>query len=129
VKREMPDIIKQVGFRFRWSTQKVWALDVSMQAMPISELSWHFDIPFWDKPNGWYDLSPNDVLAEPTRYRGEYQRILDADLKYPIDIMENKGRWLILDGLHRLVKAHVLNMEWIQVRIIPREKIPDILRD
>lgn len=25
--------------------------------------------------------------------------------------MENKGRWLILDGLHRLMKASVLGMK------------------
>ncbi len=43
-------------------------------------------------------------------------------------IMENKGRWLILDGLHRLVKAHMQGLKKVQVRVIPRERIPEILR-
>jgi len=41
--------------------------------------------------------------------------------------MENKGRWLILDGLHRLVKAYILKMKTVKVRKISRQKIPDIL--
>jgi hypothetical protein len=43
--------------------------------------------------------------------------------------MENKGRWLILDGLHRLMKLSVEGEEKVKVRIIPREKIPEILKD
>ena len=43
--------------------------------------------------------------------------------------MENKGRWLILDGLHRLVKAYELGQKKVMVRIIPREKVPEILSD
>ena len=54
---------------------------------------------------------------------------MKADLKYPIDIMENKGRWLILDGLNRLMKAYLLKMKTVKVRIIPRDKIPEILKD
>ena len=50
-----------------------------------------------------------------------------ADLSHPIDIMENKGRWLILDGLHRLMKATIQEESTVQVRKIPREKIPEIL--
>jgi len=48
---------------------------------------------------------------------------MNADLSYPIDIMENKGRWLILDGLHRLVKAKILGFDKVKVRKIPRTEI------
>ncbi len=51
---------------------------------------------------------------------------MNADLTYPIDIMENKGRWLILDGLHRLMKAYSLGMKKVVVRKVPRELIPQI---
>jgi len=50
-----------------------------------------------------------------------------SDLKYPIDIMRNKGKWLLLDGLHRLVKAKILGYSSIYVRKIPRSKIADII--
>ena len=29
-------------------------------------------------------LSPMDVLRQPAKYKGEYERIINSDLKYPI---------------------------------------------
>ncbi len=40
--------------------------------------------------------------------------------------MENKGRYVILDGLHRLVKCKLLKMDTVNVRIIPQSEIPNI---
>ncbi len=128
--RQAPQIIKKVGFDFHWSSKKVWKLDIPVTTMPVRELEWHFDIPFWNKPNGgYYDLKPNDVLASPEEYKVEYERTLKSDLRHPIDIMENKGRWLILDGLHRLVKARLQGMTAVRVRKIPRSEIPKIQID
>ncbi len=52
---------------------------------------------------------------------------MKADPSYPIDIMENKGRWLILDGLHRLMKTSILGTKTVRVRKISRDYIPDIV--
>jgi len=43
--------------------------------------------------------------------------------------MWNKGRWLILDGLHRLMKAKILSLRKVNVRKIPRSEVPNILKD
>lgn len=123
---KIPQIIKDVSFDFHWAEEKVWVLKIPVEEMDISELTWHFDIPFlWEKDD--YDLKPQEVLDSPETHKSEYDRTMRADLAYPIDIMENKGRWLILDGLHRLMKAFVLGMEKVQVRKVPREMIPKIL--
>ena len=122
---DIPQIIKDVGFDFDWSEEKVWALDVPAEEMDIQELTWHFDIPFlWE--NGVYDLKPQEVIDEPEKHKEEYERTMKADLVHPIDIMENKGRWLILDGLHRLIKFSILNMQKVQVRKISQDLIPKI---
>lgn len=121
-----PDIIKEVGFDFDWKEEKVWALDVPVEDMDILELVWHLDIPFWNKPGGYYDLTPIQVLAEPEKYSEEYNRTMKADLSHPLDIMFNKGRWLLLDGLHRLVKARMLGQKIVKVRKIPKSMIPQI---
>lgn len=121
-----PEIIKNVGFDFSWSEKKVWALNISIEEIDINELTWHFDIPFWNTTRGYYDLNPNQVILNQKLYKEEYNRVMIADLKYPIDIMFNKGKWLILDGLHRLVKAYILGIKNIKVRKIPRSKIPKI---
>jgi hypothetical protein len=121
-----PQIIKDVGFDFSWDEKKVWSLDISVEEMDISELTWHFDIPFLWEGDGVYNLKPKEVIEEPDSHKEEYSRTMKSDLKYPIDIMENKGHWLILDGLHQLMKAAMLDMKVVQVRKISRSRIKEI---
>jgi hypothetical protein len=129
MKENLPDIIKQVGFDFDWDSSKVWSLDVPVSEINIDELVWHFDIPFWEKENtDEYNLTPREVINKKEGTAEHRKKIEQADTRHPIDIMENKGRWLILDGLHRLVKLYELGSKQISVRKIPREKIPEILR-
>lgn len=126
-KREVPEIIKEVGFDFSWDERKVWGLDVSAEAMPIDELTWHFDIPFiWSKPDGYYDIKPSEVIEHPELHTEEYERTMQSDTDYPIDIMYWKKHWLILDGLHRLMKQAVQGASIVQVRKIPESAIPQI---
>ena len=128
-KQEIPEIIKEVGFDFRWEEEKVWKLSIPVTKIDISELTWHFDIPFHWHQGGVYNLKSRDIIDNPEKYKEEYERTMKADLKYPIDIMKNKWRWLILDGLHRLMKASILKMGKVNVRIIPREKISEIIKN
>ena len=65
-------------------------------------------------------------MNDKEKYKEQYDRIMNADIEYPIDIMENKGKYVILDGLHRLVKCKLLGYEKVNVRIIPRTEIPNI---
>ncbi|MEK7540116.1 MAG: hypothetical protein AAB558_02620 [Patescibacteria group bacterium] len=123
----IPKIIQEVGFDFSWSEPKVWALEVPEEEMPIQELIWHFDIPFLGEKGGVYNLTPREMMEHPEQHQEEYQRSLNADTTYPVDIMENKGRWLILDGLHRLMKLCLEGNTTVKVRKIPRSSIPDIL--
>lgn len=123
----IPSIIKEVVFDFDWSEEKVWGLDISTEEMSIDELVWHFSIPFlWE--NGIYNLTPQEVIDAPESHQEEYQRTMKADTSYPIDIMENKGRWLILDGLHRLMKSVINGHNSVLVRKISREYIPKITK-
>lgn len=127
MKDDIPNVIEEVGFDFSWENEKVWKLNIPVVEMNIEELTWHFDIPFHWHRGGTYNLKSREVLENPEEYAEEYARTMNANLDYPIDIMENKGRWLILDGLHRLMKASLLGMKRVNVRIIPRDKIPEIL--
>ena len=40
--------------------------------------------------------------------------------------MWNKGKWTLLDGYHRLARAHDLSHKKVKVRKIPRKYIPQI---
>lgn len=127
--KALPAIIEEVGFDFSWDEAKVWALDVPVEDMPIGELTWHFDIPFWSKPGGFYDLYPRDVIEYQEENKQEYNRTMKADTSHPIDVMFWRGRWLILDGLHRLVKQALEGRETVKVRKISKSAIPAILKD
>jgi hypothetical protein len=124
-KKDFPKIIKEVGFDFDWDERKVWALKYPIEEINIGELTWHFDIPF----HSVYNLSSSQIIKNPKKYKEEYKRTMNSNLDFPIDIMHNKGRWLILDGLHRLIKANILGMTKVKVRKIPRSEIPNILKE
>lgn len=125
--KKVPKIINEVGFDFHWDNKKIWALNIPVEKIDISELEWHFTVPFWNRPdNGYYDLTPDDVLSNPELYRIEMDRIMQADLSHPLDIMFWKNRWLILDGLHRLVKQKQLGVKTLLVRKVPKDFISRI---
>lgn len=124
---ELPKIIKDVGFEFSWNEPKVWALNTPVEEIPIEELTWHFAVPFWFKPGGKYDLTPQEVVDNPQNFAEEYQRIQSSDTSHPLDIMLWKGKWLLLDGLHRLVKLSLDGQKTVKVRKILHKDIPKIL--
>lgn len=129
MKNNLPDIIHEVGFDFNWSNPKVWALDLPAEDMEISQLIWHFDYPFiWPIPEGRNSLTPYEVLKNPELFNDEYIRTINADISFPIDVMFWKEKWLILDGLHRLMKQYINGDQTVQVRKVPKSMVPLILK-
>ena len=124
--KEISQSVLEYGFDFDWDEKDVWKLDYPEQEISIEILEWHFDIPFWNWNNEWYVLKPLDVINNPIKYKSQYDRVMQSDITYPIDVMMNKDRLVILDGLHRLVKCKLLGMNKVKVRIIPRSEIPNI---
>ena len=123
----IPKIIKENCLDFDWDNKKVWKIKAPVEKMNIDELKWQFDFPFWHSSSQKYTITPNQVFQKPGKYKEQYERVMKSDLKHPIDIMKNKKKlWEILDGLHRLAKAHLLKYEEVNVRKILKEKIPEI---
>jgi hypothetical protein len=127
LKRE-PQIIKDIDFDFGWVPEKVWDLNLPVEEMNIKDLEWHLDIPFWNSLEGYYDVTPNDVLKDKDSHEAEYERVLAADVAHPLDVMFYKGRWLLLDGLHRLLKLKMQGKAMVRVRKVGQELIPLIKR-
>lgn len=118
-----------VGLDFgNWEDEKIWALDMPVSEMEVSELEWHLDCPFWESDNGErYTVTPRQVIEKFEGTTKEQEKVKQADTKYPIDIYFNKDKWLILDGLHRLVKLYAGGADKVNVRIISEDKLPLIL--
>lgn len=122
----LPDYIQQYAFDFKWDNTLVWGLDIPVEVMNIDELVWHFDVPWLHTHSGRFDVTPTEIMQHPDTYREQYNRTMQSDLSYPIDIMFNKGHWLILDGLHRLMKSVSLGKRQVNVRKVPRSLISQI---
>lgn len=117
---EVPHAIAEYWYAVEWDVEALWALDLPARPFPIDRLLWHLDVPVWALDGQKYALTPRQVLRSPFRYAREYQRVRAASLVFPIEITRLKGRWLILDGVHRLTRAHEDGLEEIMVRKVPR---------
>jgi len=116
--------------KFWRDNKKLWALDVPVEEMDIDELLWILDIPFWEDKDGNIVIIPNEVINNLDDYPYHRDKINNCDISCPIDIMRNKkGKWLTLDGLHRLVKMFLNKESKIQVRKIPQELIDLTAKD
>jgi hypothetical protein len=125
----LPSELKCFYFGFKWDSRKVWTLPVTSEMIARAELNWHLSLPFWSvEPHKiQFNLSPLEVLRNPEAHPEHFARILQADLRYPIDTMWNVDRFIILDGMHRLARAYRESIEQVSWRRIPREHIPEIM--
>ena len=74
----------------------------------LDTINYNMDTKGWGEGN----ISVNDVLKNPKKYKDDYDKINYANLKYPI-IMDIKGN--ILDGVHRYIKSKLLNKKIIKI--------------
>ena len=118
-----------VGLDFgNWEEEKLWAVDLPVTTLGISDLEWLLDCPFWEHDNGErYTVTPRDVLEKEEGTSKEQKAVEQADTTHPIDVYCNHGKYLILDGLHRLIKLYRAGEITFKVRVIPEEKLPLIL--
>ena len=117
-----------VGLNFgNWEEEKIWALDLPVEEMDIEKLLWHLDIPYWenDASQRW-TVTPRDVIDCKKGTTSEQSKTQKADVSFPIDVFENKGKFFVLDGLHRLTKLFSQGKEKINVRIIPKNRFHEI---
>jgi hypothetical protein len=116
---QLPSVIERYWYAFDWDVEALWAMDLRAEPFPMSKLEWMLDIPAWPFEGKGYVISPRDVLKQPYRYAEEYGRTQTASLLFPIEIIWFRRRWVILDGVHRMLKAHELGHEVIMARKVP----------
>lgn len=78
----------------------------------VGDLKHNLEYKGWGEPTISLAFSPLDVLNNPHKkiYEKDMHRIDNANLNYPI-IVHNK---YIVDGVHRLTKASLLNKKYIK---------------
>jgi hypothetical protein len=109
---------------FAWDLQRLWALDLPVEHLPVPELEWLLDAPLWRGADGRpFTVRPRDVLREPDAHPWHRDRIASAELGYPIDVTRRGHRWTVLDGTHRLARAIQLGSSSVAVRKVPHEAL------
>lgn len=113
----MPESLREVFPTTRWQRDKLRALDLRVEPVEVADLLWMFDLPLLPLNGEPFKLTPNQVAETPMNFRTHYERVMDADLDYPIHLVAYRGRLVILDGVHRLLKAHFLRRRWTPAKI------------
>jgi hypothetical protein len=111
--------------QWKWSSEKMWSLDIPTTVMNISDLTWQFAYPIWDREgtDDW-NLTPMEYIANPEAEPSHHAKVQTADLHFPIHVLWYNDQYRVLDGMHRLVKAYMRGDSTIQVKIIPQSFIP-----
>jgi hypothetical protein len=116
---QLPDALRDVILDFQWDLDRLHALELPARPIAVDELRWHLDLPFWMVNGRPFQVSPREVAENPGRFDGQWERTMAADLSFPLaGRVRTDGRIVILDGAHRLLKAAVLRIPTVNVRIL-----------
>ncbi len=100
---------------FHWDVERVWRLKAPTTLFALERFEHWLELPFWSsEPGMLFDVKPRDVLLHRTRYPRAWERVVNADLSFPIDLFEGEeGSLKILDGLHRICRAKLASMDTV----------------
>jgi hypothetical protein len=112
---QIPPALRGWLLPIEWDRELLWALDIPHRRLELEELRWHFELPWWRRNGVWFEVTPREFLARPEAHPEHADRIANADLSYPLHVIRRGRRWLILDGIHRLVRAEMLGLSDIAV--------------
>ena len=109
-------------FSSAWNNRELWHLGFLTEAIPIAQLKWHLNYPFWssEPPAPLFDLRPGTVLESPEEFPRHWERVSKADTQFPILVARFGGHIVILDGHHRLVKSISEGASEVPCAFVPR---------
>jgi len=123
----IPDQVMAVMAGFWWDDDRIRALRLPVEDVPFEELAWGLEIPFWSRGRKPFSLRGRDLLSEPDRYPEHRRRVHWSSLEHSLTLYQKGGRWIILDGYHRLVKAAREGRSELAVVRLPEALVPGVL--
>jgi hypothetical protein len=104
---------------FNWNVHQVWSLEATVQQVPFAQFAYLLQLPLWSSvphQGMLFDTRPIDVINNPNYSIHQTQRLEQADVKYPIDVLIMQDQQFTLDGVHRIAKHFILNSSTIPAR-------------
>jgi hypothetical protein len=105
LRASMPPRVRAALPRLAWTEDALWRLEHPVEDVSVESFTWLLDLPLWRWQGRRFQLSLRDVLSDPERYRAHWEKAERADTAFPIHVIRHRGRWVILDGYHRLLKT------------------------
>ena len=120
--KKPPHILTDAGLSMFVDTTKLRELLLPVVDIDIKKLTWHFDMPVWEKDgtDDW-NLTPWEVIEKGEGSIGHQKRIENVDISFPLIVTKYNSRYVILDGVHRLVKAYTHGDKQVKGKIIPKK--------
>ncbi|MFA4937438.1 MAG: hypothetical protein WC575_04120 [Patescibacteria group bacterium] len=120
--KQPPRVLTDVGLNMFVDTTKLRELSLPIVEIALEKLIWHFDMPVWEKDgtDDW-NLTPWEVIRKEKGSTTHQKRVEAADINYPLVITNYNSRYVVLDGVHRLVKVYMNGGKKIKAKIIPNE--------
>ncbi len=115
-----PKLLTDAGLSMFVNTIKLRELPLPVEEVDIKDLLWHFDMPVWEKDgtDDW-NLTPWEVIRKEKGSEGHQKRVETADTIHPLVVTRYNSRWVILDGVHRLVRFYMQGEKKVKAKIIP----------
>lgn len=113
----VPPSLASVLPNVMWNRDRLHRLVLPVIEFPIADLRWQLDLPWWGVDHRHFAVSPNQVRSEPGNHATQWRRVLEAELRFPIHLLE-RDRLILLDGVHRLLKADVLGMSHVSACVV-----------
>lgn len=123
---QLPSALRGVILDIHWDLGQLHGLNnLRTVTVPVENLAWHLELPFWSVDGVPFQVSPNEVIRAPEQHRAQWDRTMAADLQFPLHVRIDlpAERMIILDGVHRLLKATVLGRQVVDVHILTGEDL------
>jgi hypothetical protein len=91
--------------------------------LKVADLAAKIEQIGWEDPTGKIYYAA-DVLKYPKKYKNDYKRIVNANLKYPVILISQVKSgvevFTIVDGAHRMIKANMAGKKTINANIFDK---------
>jgi hypothetical protein len=122
----MPPVLRDVVLDFVWNRERLWSLDLPVTQVPIEQLDWHLRLPMWAHDGMPFVLAPEHVARDPLAFSEQYARAMAADMSFPLHVLQQSNGLTVLDGMHRLLQAHLKGLREVLVKTLPFDRLEDI---
>jgi hypothetical protein len=129
IPKRIPSELTDHILPFNWDARLVWQQAAKVDQRLLAEFEYLLDLPLWSsqpKMGMLFDIAPRTVMAFPERAPHQTQRIHEARIEFPVDLIRYRGREWVLDGVHRIAKLSLMGADTIRVRVHDETIIPRI---